>query len=163
MSPLGFWRTDSWEYCRKIRDAAFLRGLVFLMEISFYLNRRNTSAAYREMYQDCMRSLHAFQRKLKLFRDGLPSVFPNLAHLTPPVKMFPSVRDCFQSTEPSETLQRGFEEERFQEFHTMQPRAAFFTGPFSDAVRTTRGVAAGPVECIESNERNRLTEESSSC
>lgn len=132
------------------------------MEISFHLNRRNRASAYNKMYQDWMRSLRARQPKLKLFRDGLSSVFPNLAHLTPPVKMFPNVRNCFQSTEPSETLQRGFEEERFQEFHTMQPRAAFLTGPFSDAVRTTRGVAAGPVECIESNERNRLTE-SSSC
>lgn len=110
-----------------------------------------------------MRSLRAFQRKLKLFRGGFSSVFPNFAQLTPPVKMFLNVRKCFQSTEPSETLQRGFEEERFQEFHTMQPRVAFFTGPFSDAVRAPRGVAAGPVECIESNERNRLTEEFSSC
>lgn len=70
MSPLWFWRTVSWEYCRKSRVAAFLGGLAFLMEISFHLNRRNKSAAYRNIYQDCMRSLRAFQRKRKLFRDS---------------------------------------------------------------------------------------------
>lgn len=154
--PTGVWEDClRSKHCRKLLDATFVRGLAFVVDASLHLNHRSAAAACGEMYQDRTRALRASQRTLTLFRGGLSSVFPDLAHLAPPAERFLNVRNCFQSTEP----RRGFEEERFQEFHTAQPRVAFLSGPFSDAVRATRGAAAGPVEW---NERTRQTEESGS-
>uniref|UniRef100_A0A3B1JTT5 SPIN-DOC-like zinc-finger domain-containing protein n=1 Tax=Astyanax mexicanus TaxID=7994 RepID=A0A3B1JTT5_ASTMX len=103
--------SDTRAYCVKLKDTQFLCDMAFLTDISTHLNHLNTLLQGKDQTVcDLYSHMTAFQRKLGLFIDGFPSPHANLAH-------FPEQFN-----------------DRFQDFHEMQPRIALFTDPLSAVV-----------------------------
>uniref|UniRef100_A0A3Q2QH27 HAT C-terminal dimerisation domain-containing protein n=1 Tax=Fundulus heteroclitus TaxID=8078 RepID=A0A3Q2QH27_FUNHE len=79
----------------------------------------------------------AFQRKLGLFIDGFSSPRANLAHFPTCAEIHKESPQCEKQIQKYradlEKVQEQFNN-RFQDFHEMQPRIALFTDPLSAAV-----------------------------
>lgn len=129
---------DTSAYCAQLKDTRFVCDMAFLTDISAHLNHLNTLLQGRDQTVcDLYSHMTAFQRKLGLFIDGFSSPRVNLAH-------FPACDEIRKASPRSEKqiqkykadlekLQEQFND-RFQDFHEMQPRIALFTDPLSAVV-----------------------------
>ncbi|XP_063075907.1 general transcription factor II-I repeat domain-containing protein 2A-like [Engraulis encrasicolus] len=129
---------DTSAYCAQLKDTRFVCDMAFLTDISAHLNHLNTLLQGRDQTVcDLYSHMTAFQRKLGLFIDGFSSPRVNLAH-------FPACDEIRKANPRSEKqiqkykadlekLQEQFND-RFQDFHEMQPRIALFTDPLSAVV-----------------------------
>ncbi|XP_035990536.1 general transcription factor II-I repeat domain-containing protein 2A-like [Fundulus heteroclitus] len=125
-------------HCGKLKDTKFLYDMAFLTDISAHLNHLNTLLQGRDQTVcDLYSHMTAFQRKLVLFIDGFSSPPANLAHFPACAEIRKESRQCEIQIQKYradlEKLQEQFNN-RFQDFHKMQPRIALFTDPLSAAV-----------------------------
>lgn len=105
-------------------------------------------------------SLWTLSQTLLIRVSKLGPLFPSSGEMREEVpgceKLFPNYRANL------ETVQRRFNE-RFRDFHTMQPWVSFFRDPLSDAVSEPPAGLQLDLCGVHQVERNRPTDESSSC
>lgn len=129
---------DTSAYCRKLKDTQFLCDMAFLTDITSHLNHLNTRLQGRDQTVcDLYAHMTAFHRKLDLFREGFSLRRANLVHFPACEEMRKDNPGCEKLLQKYradiEKLQEQFND-RFQDFHVMQPRIALFTDPLSAAV-----------------------------